>query len=268
MPGSLAGWIYIIYVREFLNLCQNIFKIGRTRNIIKRFKQYPNGSVLILSLQVDDMFHYEKELKSIFKEKYNQRTDIGTEYFEGNVEDMIQSIILYKQTQTKLEIAQVNNVDKTNEVVESLDYYDIIESDLNNYITLENITKNLQETKPDVSVKDLSSKLQKLGLKIGQQVIGKVCYGVQFKDDSKNTPNISQIILSVLEKDFDITRNADDFVTSAIINEYLQNNNIKMSSKKIGSELKLLSLKNDQKRLSGKTLQVWFGIKKRSNIDD
>lgn len=75
-------------------------------------------------------------------------------------------------------------------------------------------------------------------------------------------------ILSILEKDYEITRNVDDFVTSASILQYLQTNNVKMSPKKIGLELSKLSLKPEKKKLSGKTLQVRLGIKRRNDIVD
>lgn len=74
-------------------------------------------------------------------------------------------------------------------------------------------------------------------------------------------------ILSILEKDFDITQNEKDFVPSAIIKQQLDNNGVKMSGKKIGMELVKLSLRNEAKKLSGRTVQVWHGIKKKSLID-
>ncbi len=59
--------------------------------------QYPKGSRLILQLICNDCKILEKNIISKFKELYIQRTDIGTEYFEGNVDNMIDNIFILKK---------------------------------------------------------------------------------------------------------------------------------------------------------------------------
>ena len=41
---------YLLRTREFKNLNDNIYKIGRSINLNKRIKNYPNNSELILKL--------------------------------------------------------------------------------------------------------------------------------------------------------------------------------------------------------------------------
>ena len=77
--------IYLLIEREFLKSNLPIYKIGRSsQENDKRIKQYPKGSRLICLINVEDSKFMEKEIISLFKHKYVQRRDIGSEYFEGN----------------------------------------------------------------------------------------------------------------------------------------------------------------------------------------
>lgn len=75
----------------------NIYKIGMTRKSIEsRVANYPKGSLLYLVLgciHQDTIKILETELIKQFSKKYKQRTDIGTEYFEGNIIQMINDIV-------------------------------------------------------------------------------------------------------------------------------------------------------------------------------
>ena len=78
--------IYLLIEREFLKSNCPIYKIGRSsQENDKRIKQYPKGSRLICLINVVDSIFMEKEMMHLFKHKYIQRKDIGSEYFEGNV---------------------------------------------------------------------------------------------------------------------------------------------------------------------------------------
>jgi hypothetical protein len=88
-------YIYIIQLREFINQNLDVYKIGKTQNVQQRKRQYPKNSKLILSIEVDDMHESENHLKHIFKKRFKQCKDYGTEYFEGNIEDMTKLINEY-----------------------------------------------------------------------------------------------------------------------------------------------------------------------------
>jgi DNA-directed RNA polymerase subunit RPC12/RpoP len=97
---KLNGFIYILKEREFIKTNENIYKIGKTSkdNVIDRFKQYPNLSKLYGSWKISNVDEFEKLLKSAFKLKFNNKNEIGTEYYEGNIEEMIKSInYLYQE---------------------------------------------------------------------------------------------------------------------------------------------------------------------------
>jgi hypothetical protein len=86
-------YIYLLQEREFIRLNETIYKLGKTTQPNHtRFKQYPKNSILLLQLICNDCNHTEKELIKLFKDKFIQRTDIGTEYFEGNYKEMIRYI--------------------------------------------------------------------------------------------------------------------------------------------------------------------------------
>ena len=89
---------YLLRTREFKNLNDNIYKIGRSINLNKRIKNYPNNSELILKLNTKNEVETEKIIITIFKKTFIQRKDIGNEYFEGNIEDIknkFQNIIIF-----------------------------------------------------------------------------------------------------------------------------------------------------------------------------
>jgi hypothetical protein len=91
---KLNGFIYILREREFIKTNENIYKIGKTsrENIQERFKEYPNNSKLYSYWDVDNIDEFEKILKSIFNLKFKNMNEIGTEYYEGDIEEMILTI--------------------------------------------------------------------------------------------------------------------------------------------------------------------------------
>ena len=62
--------VYLLITREFYNARQNVYKIGRTKNIQSRFKTYPNGSVTLIVRPCKDCVESEKVIMREFKEKF------------------------------------------------------------------------------------------------------------------------------------------------------------------------------------------------------
>jgi hypothetical protein len=89
----MSNYIYLLQEREFKTTGQNIYKLGKTKQEnLRRFKQYPKGSKLLLQQVCDNCDMLEIELIRDFKKKYIHRRDIGNEYFEGDYNDMIKYI--------------------------------------------------------------------------------------------------------------------------------------------------------------------------------
>lgn len=82
-----AGIIYVIQVREFINSNESIYKVGKTTHTIqKRLSQYPKGSKVLHHFKVNNCHLSEKELLKHLRYKMINRKDIGSEYFEGDID--------------------------------------------------------------------------------------------------------------------------------------------------------------------------------------
>lgn len=66
--------------------------MGRTGNIGTRMRSYPKGSKLIMAVEVSDMFAAERQLLKSLESSQTRRKDIGSEYFCGNVAEIMTSV--------------------------------------------------------------------------------------------------------------------------------------------------------------------------------
>jgi hypothetical protein len=87
--------IYLIHTREFRSLNEIIYKIGRSYDLDVRIRQYPKKSKIIFAINCENSLLCERELMKIFKSKFIQKLDYGTEYFEGDKKEMIKEIYNY-----------------------------------------------------------------------------------------------------------------------------------------------------------------------------
>ena len=85
--------VYLLIEREFMASKQNIFKIGRSVNVCNRTKRYPKGSQLLVVLPCIDSCVSECNIQKVFSEKFIQRKDIGSEYYEGPPNAIIKEFI-------------------------------------------------------------------------------------------------------------------------------------------------------------------------------
>lgn len=100
-------YIYLIMEREFIESNKNIYKIGRTKQKnLDRLHQYPKQSILLFQIACIDSIVCEKNLKQIFSEIFIKHPEIGTEYFQGNPNEMID--IIYKYLKKPNEIQVIN----------------------------------------------------------------------------------------------------------------------------------------------------------------
>jgi hypothetical protein len=125
-------YVYIIYTREFIRSKENVYKIGKTTTTpINRFNQYARGSLLIFTHPVNNCTFIEKIIIKNFDLKFKKMLDYGNEYYEGDLNLMVNEIINI--------IREHNNYDSNN-------YDDINNNDINNlfstldqnYIVFEN----------------------------------------------------------------------------------------------------------------------------------
>ena len=82
---------YVYLVRKGKHVRKNyqIYKIGMTtKGQTERIKKYGKGTETHLCINVLDSRVVERHIKIRFKSKFKPRPDKGSEYFEGNIEDM------------------------------------------------------------------------------------------------------------------------------------------------------------------------------------
>lgn len=91
------GYIYLIYIREYLLQGLPIYKIGLTTDLIERLRQYPKGSMYIYTCYCENISITENHIKKIFIDLFHQRRDLGIEYFEGNIHQMVSIIHTHVQ---------------------------------------------------------------------------------------------------------------------------------------------------------------------------
>lgn len=86
-------YVYLLQEREFVHNGRPVYKIGKTKQSNqKRFAQYPKGSILLFQRKCHDCHQVEQQLIQRFQDQYQQKTDIGCEYFEGDPDDMIEDM--------------------------------------------------------------------------------------------------------------------------------------------------------------------------------
>jgi hypothetical protein len=61
-------------------------------NLRNRVFKYPKSSELYILLRCENSVKIEKELMAIFREKYIQCTEYGSEYFRGDVKEMMRDV--------------------------------------------------------------------------------------------------------------------------------------------------------------------------------
>jgi hypothetical protein len=87
-PEGCDGFVYLLQEREFVRSGEPIYTVGRTINMIARFRQYTTGSVFIRCLPCVDHVDAERRLIAGFKCIFVMRREFGYETFEGDCEKM------------------------------------------------------------------------------------------------------------------------------------------------------------------------------------
>ena len=108
------GTIYLIQPELVINT--NKFKIGMSKkNDLSRFKSYHSGTRFICIMCCENPLIVEKKIKDAFRLKY--KLVAGTEYFEGNEEEILIDFFKIisenktktgKKTENKIEIKKNN----------------------------------------------------------------------------------------------------------------------------------------------------------------
>ena len=87
--------IYLIREREFIRCNEDIYKIGKSQNVLDRVKSYPKDSNLHLLIFCKDSNNYEKEIIKILTERFKLASKYGAEYFEGSLDNILFEIEMF-----------------------------------------------------------------------------------------------------------------------------------------------------------------------------
>jgi len=88
-----VGYIYTIALRKFLDANLSVIKIGRTKDLIRKLKAYPNTSCILFTKQVRDDVITKQYILATLKTKFIHRLDFGHEYFEGQSDQIVHCVI-------------------------------------------------------------------------------------------------------------------------------------------------------------------------------
>ncbi len=84
------GEVYVVQVREFVLQRLPVYKVGRSFDAVERLKHYPKGSKLWCHLPVGRMKDCEDAILAQCRSAFQARTDLGAEYFEAPLQDIVQ----------------------------------------------------------------------------------------------------------------------------------------------------------------------------------
>jgi hypothetical protein len=87
--SDVPGYIYMLMTREFINSGESVVKVGRTGDIHDRIKGYPKGSAILFCCFAHDTVRTEALLLAHMAVGFKKRGDLGREYFEGKLNDMV-----------------------------------------------------------------------------------------------------------------------------------------------------------------------------------
>lgn len=89
MIGDALGHLYLLKEREFVKTGEPVYKFGRTFDLMTRFSQYPKSSQLIYVASSADPVAHERCVLHALRLRFLNRRDIGAEYFEGDLYDIL-----------------------------------------------------------------------------------------------------------------------------------------------------------------------------------
>jgi len=98
-----TNYIYLLHEREHIRLSENVYKVGMTRQCnLERFNNYPKGSILIYQARCNDCKFTESIILKVFTVTFHKAPLYGNEYFQGNVEDMIDIITIIRRFEKEI----------------------------------------------------------------------------------------------------------------------------------------------------------------------
>lgn len=86
------GDIYVYYTRACKNIDEPVYKIGKSYDYRKRATGYDKGGDMLFVVTVSNRHTCENIVKDAFKNEFKLRRDYGSEYFEGDIFEMVMTV--------------------------------------------------------------------------------------------------------------------------------------------------------------------------------
>jgi len=87
--------VFLVQLREFINSNDNIYKIGKIKNMDNINRTYPNDCRVLLNMKCKNSKDCQKYLVNLFNDKFIKRTYYGSDFYEGDENNMIDEIYKY-----------------------------------------------------------------------------------------------------------------------------------------------------------------------------
>lgn len=103
-------YVYLLWTQRAQKAKENVFKIGKTKNLVKLLSSYEDA-ILMGEKPVPDYRKAEKILKINYKKDFIPRPDHGPKYFEGDYAQMINKFNEYLQNINLISFETINCID-------------------------------------------------------------------------------------------------------------------------------------------------------------
>jgi hypothetical protein len=265
---TTTGHIYAILPREFNATGEGVLKVGRSTCIDKRCVQYPKGSTLIYSrITTNCILAEEAIIQALLrKQSVTHRKDIGREYFQGNFDDIIETIekalCSFKYNDILLNTSTADTA-RNNEMY-AIQFYDerlchvVKNSCMIPYADMLKLFYSFTEEDP---------KKIKLTFEFMCEALRNI-YSVVILDNTQQKyfrfPSEKSPIIDWLLDNYIITQNSDDIVSASdLYTHFCKTTNDSVSVTTFGITLhKLCGIPRKQIRRGQTTMAAYFGIKK------
>jgi len=167
-------YIYLLQTREFINSNSPVYKVGKTKQLNNlRFNSYPKGSILMGQFRCNDCDECERQILTLFDNKYKNCQDLGREYYEGEYRSMIldiMEVINYRkeieelkelQYLQKIEKLEKENAELKREKTGFIDQKNDLKSEISK-IMVDNLVTGITEKNEPANVVEKKEKINKL----------------------------------------------------------------------------------------------------------
>jgi hypothetical protein len=236
----------MLQTREFVNNEQPIYKIGRTQQpLLKRFNQYPKGSLLIIHVNVKNSVLLEKKIISVFSNQFTCKKNLGHEYFEGDISKMKVALFEICCHEEETQNENENEVEKTQ-----------------NENEVENVSGDGSKTpKPSFVLANIKEMVNTNNTGIDWVNNNYIVY----KGDV-----MKEFVLEKTDKGiyrFDWNKVGDNWVLFDTMYEWYKNDGNTDSTTKFGKMLTNNNILTGTKKINGRARQVRIGLKRPNEND-